>query len=108
MSWKSVELQVALPRAQDAGKQQEQMSKQNQRFQESLAQSQLKADQRKRTRVNEFDELTKTAIRDEENERRKHNNLSGDKEQTDSDQESADNTEAIKHPYLGSNIDYSG
>lgn len=95
---------MALPRAQDAGKQQEQMSKQNQHFQEALAQSQLKADQRKRTRVNKFDELTKSAIRDEDHEKQKHN-VSEDKEQ---EQRESSDSKGLKHPYLGSNIDYIG
>src|SRR5690625_5072309 len=61
-------MQVALPRAQDAGKQQEHMSKQNERYQESLAQNQVKMEERKRTQVNKFDALTKSAIRDEDTE----------------------------------------
>ena len=41
MGLKSIELQVALPRSQDAGKMQEQMMRQGQQFQETLTEQQL-------------------------------------------------------------------
>lgn len=104
MSWKSVELQVALPRAQDAGKQQEQMSKQNQRFQESLAQNQVKMEERKRTQVNKFDALTKSAIQDEAE--KENSQSSADDGQNDSND--TEKEETSTHPYLGSQIDYKG
>lgn len=47
LSLKSIELQVALPHSQDAGKIQDQMSKEGQRFQESLTQSQIQEDLKK-------------------------------------------------------------
>lgn len=102
VSWKSVELQVALPRVQEAGKEQDLMSKQNQRFQETLTQSQLQEEIQKRTQVNKFDRLQKSKLTDqdedkdngEENEHKKRK-----KEKME---------ENIKHPYLGSNIDFSG
>gem|GEM_PF-3942154 len=52
MSWKAVDMQVALPRTQDARQLQEQRSKQHQRFQESLAHTQLKQEVINRKPVN--------------------------------------------------------
>lgn len=97
-------MQVALPRAQDAGKQQEHMSKQNERFQESLAQNQVKMEERKRTQVNKFDALTKSAIRDEDTEENRQS--AADDDQSESD--AAEEDETSRHPYLGSYIDYKG
>lgn len=103
MSWKSVELQVALPRTQDAGKQQDLMSKQGQRFQETLSQSQLQQEIRKRKQVQKFDKTNKSRVDDESEhsneEFPKDNNKNADEE------DQAKNTE---HPYLGSRFDYSG
>lgn len=101
MSWKSIELQVALPRVQDAGREQDLISKQNQRFQETLTQSQLQEEVQKRTQVNKFDELRKTDLTDREKEENlKENNKHKQKRET--------LEEENKHPYLGSNIDFNG
>lgn len=102
MSFKSIELQVALPRSTDAGKIQDQMSKEGQRFQESLAQSQVKQDVKKRKTVNKFDKLGKSTIKDEESASKK-NNGHHDRHDNDTDLEPT-----IEHPYLGSKIDFNG
>lgn len=102
MSWKSVEMQVALPRTQDAGKLQEQMSKQNDRFQESLAQSQLREQQLKRKRVNEFEKIKDKKLMDD-NEDSKGSNEQG-KEKNDDKHTEQD----LNHPFLGNKIDFSG
>ncbi|MEN2464547.1 hypothetical protein [Ornithinibacillus sp. JPR2-1] len=98
MSWKSVEMQVALPRTQDAGKLQEQMLKSNQHFQEALAQSQVKQDNQKRKKVQEFDDIQF------QKDGQKGSPIPGDKKQHNQE----DNTEqdpTFKHPYLGNNFD---
>src|SRR5699024_6241966 len=100
-SWKSVEMQVALPRTQDAGKLQEQMSKQNQRFQESLAHNQLRQEQLKRKRVNKYEKVEDLKVTEDE----KH---SSDSDQTEEDKQTKPEKETIEHPYLGSKIDFSG
>ena len=41
MGLKSIELQVAIPRSQDAGKMQEQMMRKGQQFHETLTEQQL-------------------------------------------------------------------
>lgn len=98
MSWKSIEMQVALPRTQDAGKLQEQMLKQNQHFQESLAQSQLKEANEKRKRVQEFERIK---IKDEDQD-------NPDSENQQRDSEDDRNDKSVEHPYLGKKIDFSG
>lgn len=102
VSWKSIELQVAIPRVQDAGKEQDLMSKQNQRFQETLTQSQLQEEVKKRTQVNKFENLQKSKLTDQEKNKE---NPQRDKKQ---EQEKESLQEDLKHPYLGSNIDFSG
>lgn len=99
MSWKSIELQVGLPRVQDAGKEQDLMSKQNQRFQETLTQSQLQDEVQKRKQVNKFQDLQKAKMTDQEKNHEEQQEEKQQKEKQEKD---------IKHPYLGSNIDFSG
>jgi len=99
LSWKSIEMQVALPRTQDAGKLQEQMGKQHQHFQESLAANQLKQEERKRKKVNDYESIhllkdkkgdNTSVLRDEE------------KKKDSGSQNKAE------HPYLGLKIDFNG
>ncbi|WP_284139977.1 MULTISPECIES: hypothetical protein [unclassified Virgibacillus] len=99
LSWKSIEMQVALPRVQDAGKQQEQMLKQNQHFQESLAQSQLKQELAKRKKVNELEQFDYVKMNKQE-EKQQHERH---KEEKKDEQEKQARNE---HPYLGNTIDY--
>lgn len=104
MSWKSIELQVALPRTQDAGQLQEQLSRNNQRFQESLAANQLKQADIKRQQVNDLKESNKAEIKEEDQE---------EDQSSKSDQHNQKNSKektkkTVRHPYLGSNIDFSG
>ncbi|MEN2766422.1 hypothetical protein [Ornithinibacillus xuwenensis] len=98
MSWKSVEMQVALPRTHDAGKLQDQMLKQNQHFQEALAQSQLVQENRKRKKVQEFEE---TQLQKDGRKEQGAQNLEKQKKNKNSNQA----LQAYKHPYLGNNFD---
>lgn len=105
MGFKAIELQIAIPRSQDAGKMQDQGMRQGQQFQETLTQQQLREQVINRTKVNEFDNIHKRSITDdkekEKDEREKRRNK---KRQTTNPPK----TESIKHPYLGTKIDYSG
>lgn len=102
MSWKSVEMQIALPRTQDAGQLQEQMSKQHQRFQESLAQNQLKKDLLKRRQVPTNERTTGKTIKEkQERESSKQSNQEQHKRQTNKEEQK------VEHPYLGKIIDFS-
>lgn len=104
VSWKSVEMQVALPRTQEAGKLQDELSRHNQRFQESLAAQQLKQEDIKRQQVNDLQESAKAEIKDEQKE---ESESSFSKKQLKST-EKKEKVEPVEHPYLGNQIDYSG
>jgi len=95
MSWKSVEMQLALPRTMDAGKLQEQSLKQNQHFQEALAQTQLIQENIKRKRVQDSDEVM--LQKDSQNQKNEEKHLQ--KKQT------SEAVENINHPFLGNNFD---
>ncbi|GLO66021.1 MULTISPECIES: hypothetical protein [Oceanobacillus] len=96
MGWKSIEMQVALPRVQDAGKIQDQMDKQGQHLQESLAQLQAKKQELRSKKVNELNHTYKV----DSNNKRKHESKDENK---DDNQE-----QKSEHPFLGSKIDYNG
>lgn len=99
MGLKSVEMQVALPRTQDAGKMQDDAMRQNQQFQDKLTQNQLKQDTLKRSKVNEYDDIHKRDVLDAKNKLSGESNESTEQGHTD---------KRINHPYLGKNIDFSG
>ena len=103
MSWKSIEMQVALPRTQDAGKLQDNMTKQGQQFQSELTQQQLEKDKVQQKRVNEFEDVEnlKTDVNQD-----KEDSTSNQSEQGDGQEETVEE-QSIEHPYLGSRIDYS-
>lgn len=101
MGWKSVEMQVAIPRTQDASNLQDQMSKQHQRFQDSLAQHQLREQLEKRKQVNKYgepDELKNASDQDawESDEFKKIKPLN--------DHEVGQ--EPLDHPYKGKHFDF--
>ncbi|WP_405102148.1 hypothetical protein [Oceanobacillus sp. FSL H7-0719] len=97
MSWKSIEMQVALPRTQDAGKIQEQLQKQPEILQSALTQSQLKQEKIKRTRVSESEKSEKLRLK---------------KDKTDSSSQELEKEivaeKDITHPYLGKSVDFNG
>ncbi|MFD2628410.1 hypothetical protein [Oceanobacillus kapialis] len=100
MSWRSIEMQVALPRTQDAGKMQEHQMKQNQHFQEALAGLQVKQQIEKRKQVNKFGNAEKVKKED----KRKDSFDQGSNEK----QTPSDFMEKQEHPFLGKRIDFNG
>lgn len=105
MGLKSIELQVAIPRSQDAGKMQEQLSRQGQQFQETLTQQQLSEEVIKRQRTNRQEEVLKRDVdKDEEKAKKREQN----KHEAKNKLEKQKRLQEIKHPYLGSKIDWSG
>ncbi|WP_042144786.1 hypothetical protein [Paucisalibacillus sp. EB02] len=96
MSWKSVEMQVALPRTLDAGKLQDQGLKQNQHFQEALAQNQLIQENMKRKKVQEFDDV---------HLQKDNQNQSFNKEKNSPKKQTNEIPETMNHPFLGNNFD---
>lgn len=105
VGWKSIEMQVAIPRTQDAGKLQDQMSKQNQEFQESLAQMQTKQEEKKRNRVNAFDQVNHLNIKKDPESRKQSSQEKESHQQKDS---GSGRDNQANHPYLGNTIDFSG
>src|SRR5690625_2689352 len=104
MSWKSVEMQVAIPRTQEAGKQQDQLMRQSQHFQETLAQTHQKELQLKRKKVNEFDETRSLFVKEEKDEASKEKH----KKHHTKQKKKMKKQQPFEHPYLGQSIDYSG
>lgn len=101
MELKSVELQVAIPRSQDAGKMQDQLSRQGQQFQDTLAQQKLRKEMVQRQTVNKHEK-----IRKQEDKEREQN------EQHEAGEEEQENTASKKmdefvHPYLGKQVDFT-
>ncbi|PWU68847.1 hypothetical protein [Gracilibacillus dipsosauri] len=98
MSWKSVEMQVALPRTQDAGKIQEHLKQQGRLGQEQLAQSQVLEEIRKRQRVIKQQESEKLRLKNNQKEKGHHDN-----ERSPFTEEEKEANQ--QHPYLGKRID---
>lgn len=101
MGWKSIEMQVALPRTHDAGKIQDQMQQRGQLMQDSLAQSQMKTDEAKRKRVNDFEQKGNVSIKDEDKQNSKNHM------KPNNDKGNRDYEHNASHPYLGNRIDFT-
>ncbi|QTM99437.1 hypothetical protein ERJ70_09050 [Sediminibacillus dalangtanensis] len=101
MSWKSVEMQVALPRVQDAAKMQEQLQQRGQQTQELLAAAQQNLEEVKRKQVNHS--VHKADVHNKE-KKEKQFNAKDSQQKKKADEEKTDNN----HPYLGRKIDFSG
>jgi len=100
LSWKAVELQVALPQTQELGKIQDELSKNNQRLQEALATSQLREERLKRKQVKESERSEKSAVRKDDAKELVQENASLNKKRKSEQQ--------MRHPYLGSKFDFNG
>ncbi|KAB8138763.1 hypothetical protein F9U64_03860 [Gracilibacillus oryzae] len=103
MSWKSIEMQVALPRTQDAGKLQDLLQQQGRVTQEQLAQTLTAEELRKRQTVQEQQASGK--LKNDEKEDKSLSHLSKSMEKSP---EELTEKEVIQHPYLGKKIDFSG
>ncbi|RFA37734.1 hypothetical protein CAI16_01130 [Virgibacillus dokdonensis] len=97
MGWKSIELQVAIPRSLDASKMQQQLLHQSQLYQASLSQQQLMEAQRKRKQVHRTHQS---------------DSVKGDQHTTSMKERKANKKEQQvsinEHPYLGTEIDVNG
>lgn len=103
MSLKSIEMQVAIPRTQDASKMQEQLNRQGQQFQETLTEKQLKEEQLKRQQVNKYDDVEKRDISDDEEQTQQQEQEKKQKKQ----QKMENQAHKTNHPYIGNRIDFS-
>ncbi|KGX88611.1 hypothetical protein [Pontibacillus marinus] len=100
MSWRAIEMQIALPRSQDVGKLQEQMQQRGPQVQQTLSEETKLQDDLKRTQVNRMESENNVRARNDEGEQSLH---SSSKTLANHPKELN-----IVHPYLGNEIDYSG
>lgn len=100
MSIRPVEVQIGVPRTQDAGKIQEQLQQRGQVAQDVISQETKKEADNKRQQVNQSDESAKASNNGE------GSNGNGKKKQNKEKKE----TEKTKasHPFKGQFIDFSG
>ncbi|KQY83145.1 hypothetical protein ASD24_12745 [Paenibacillus sp. Root52] len=103
MSFKAVELQIAVPRTSEAGRYQNEYQQRPVIDQSLLAEQTAKEAEAARHRSEAMDETSNAALRD---------NYSHDSEQKNGSQEpeSSENQENVKpaeHPYKGKHIDFS-
>lgn len=102
LGFKSVELQIAIPRTQDATKLQEQLSKQSQHFQNSLTQTQVKQEEIKRQQVNHSENVDYLNVKSDGDR-----DTFEDGEDGNGEPDKDNKSDKIEHPYLGVNVDYS-
>lgn len=98
MSWKAVEMQVALPRTHDAGRIQEQIQQRGQFMQDVITADHLQKEELKRKTVNELHQKVK--LSNQKQSKNLHNKNSKEKNNQ--------KNQEIDHPYLGNNIDING
>lgn len=100
MSWSAIEMQIALPRSQDAGKLQEQMQQRGPQVQQTLSEETKLQDEMKRTQVNHMESKNNVSVkRDKGDDSLSHSSKNLDNHLKEQD---------IVHPYLGNEIDYNG
>src|SRR5690554_6909039 len=99
---KSIELQVALPRTQTAGKLQDQMQQRSTVAQEHLSQQQIEEDVRKKKAITDTESTEKKRLNndDESNDGKKHQNDEQGREKKKEKEK-----KVKQHPYKGKHID---
>lgn len=102
MGFKSIELQVAIPRSQDAGKMQEQMMKQGEKFQETLTEQQLQQQVANRKKVTPYTSVEKQIIKKEEKKKKEQR-----EKKAKAEKRRKQKAACSDHPYLGHRIDFS-
>ncbi|MRG85373.1 hypothetical protein [Salinibacillus xinjiangensis] len=103
MSWKAVEMQVALPRTQDLGQIQNQLEQRGSTVQNYLAQARLKEDERRRKQVNETKQIEHQRLQNPHQEK----NMQLKQPQTQSQIKKQIINQQQRHPFLGQRIDYN-
>jgi hypothetical protein len=99
MGLKSLEMQVALPRSQDAGKVQDQVNRQGEQLQHTLTHEQLEQEKKKRTQIQKQEEINSLKLKKDLSHREKPNN---------NQEETKEKEQEINHPFLGKRIDFNG
>ncbi|MFD2443548.1 hypothetical protein ACFSO7_06050 [Bacillus sp. CGMCC 1.16607] len=102
MSLKAIEMQIALPRTQDAGKIHEQLQQRGQISQDRLAEKNQKEQEKKRVTVNKNESKDKVVVKKDTDKKQQNNQQEKGGKMKEAD------TEKIIHPYKGTKIDFSG
>lgn len=103
MSLKSVEMQIAVPRTNEAGKLHNELQQRPQNDQNLLAGEQIKNSRAEAKRSVEVSESSETAVRDDGS--RRSQGQQGQSADGDESKESAEHP--AEHPYKGRNLDIS-
>ncbi|OLO40917.1 hypothetical protein BTR23_05440 [Alkalihalophilus pseudofirmus] len=104
MSLRPVEMQGSFPRAQTAGKIQEQLQQRGQVGQDIIANEHKKELDQKRKQVNKSDSSDPSKLEpDKENEKEKHQQQEPRKHKREKEREIN-----VEHPYKGKYVDFSG
>lgn len=104
MSLKAIEMQIALPRTQDAGKIQEQLQQRGQHLQEHAAKSVTKEDELKRKTVIKKNQKQEARLNKDDGS----SNHNQEQSNPDKKKNSENHNKQQNHPYKGKVIDYSG
>ncbi len=107
MSLKAIELQIALPRTQSAGKIQDQLQQRGQVVQDYLATEQQKKVERERKQVIETSETEKKRLNNDDENRDQQNSKKNQAQKTIVKQ-NKQISHLAKHPYKGNYVDFSG
>ncbi|WP_240375335.1 hypothetical protein [Bacillus piscicola] len=105
MSWKAVELQVAIPRTQEVGKMQEQLQQRGQAAQDRLAFQQEREEEQERVQVTAKQQTEKNTFSKDQDSR--HSDRDSQFHQRRR-QEAEKDTPSPSHPYKGNTIDFTG
>lgn len=103
MSLKSIELQVALPRTQEAGKLQDQLQQRGQNLQDHLAANMTKDQEKKRQQVGKNEQTEKNKLNADEEKQQQREQHQNKKKRSPKQVE-----EKQHHPYKGNLIDIEG
>ncbi|RSK27054.1 hypothetical protein EJF36_09295 [Bacillus sp. HMF5848] len=101
MSLKLVELQVAIPRSQDAGKMQQQLEQRSHDMQQLLQAGMLKEVDKKRIEVSKQEQKKNADLSKEDHSKSRQEHHKKDR------QHEQKSDEAARHPYKGIRIDVS-
>ncbi|SET40944.1 hypothetical protein SAMN05421676_104326 [Salinibacillus kushneri] len=103
MSWKAVEMQIALPRTQDAGQIQNQLDQRSANSQHYLAQVKLHEEEQRRKKVNELRQKEQYRLQNGDSSAESAKILMNNQEMV-----KRLNRQQQKHPFLGNRFDING
>jgi hypothetical protein len=105
MSFKSIEMQVAIPRTNDAGLMQNQLNQKPVADQSALAEQSKRLTEEQRTRSVKAESPVESRVRNEDQQRRQQGNNHSGQRQYQRDEKSSPSPSP--HPYKGKHIDLS-